>query len=60
MAQFTNQATLRYNGTITNSNVVTGEIREVISVTKTTLLDTYSRNGTITYLVSILNAGTAD
>lgn len=60
MAQFTNQATLRYNGTITNSNVVTGEIREVISVTKTTLLGTYSRNGTITYLVSILNSGTAD
>ena len=57
MAQFTNQATLRYNGTITNSNVVTGEIPETLKITKTPLLDTYTRNGTITYLVSIVNSG---
>ena len=34
MAIFTNQATLSYNNTTTTSNVVTGEIVEVLSATK--------------------------
>ena len=35
MPAFTNQATLRYNDTVTNSNIVTGEVVGVISATKT-------------------------
>lgn len=34
MATFTNQAQLSYNGIITNSNIATGQIIEVLSVTK--------------------------
>lgn len=60
MAQFTNQATLTYNGLITNSNIVVGELTEVLNVTKTPLFGTYSRGGTVTYLVSIVNSGTTE
>jgi hypothetical protein len=35
MATFFNQATLTYRGGATNSNIVTGEIREVLSANKT-------------------------
>ena len=35
MARFTNQAQLRYGDEVTNSNIVVGEIREVLSATKT-------------------------
>lgn len=59
MAIFTNQATLAYNDVITNSNITTGELLEVLSATKTAVVDTYGAGGDITYVVSILNAGTA-
>lgn len=59
MAIFTNQAILSYrNGTV-SSNVVTGEILEVLSATKNALTDTYSAGDTVTYVISILNTGTA-
>ena len=57
MATFTNQATLTYNNTVTTSNVVTGEIVEVLSATKTALTDTYRAGDTVTYVVSIVNSG---
>lgn len=57
MAIFTNQATLSYNNTTTTSNVVTGEIVEVLSATKTALTDTYRGGDTVTYVVSIVNSG---
>ena len=57
MATFTNQATLSYNNTTTTSNVVTGEIVEVLSATKTALTDTYRAGDTVTYVVSIVNTG---
>lgn len=57
MAIFTNQATLTYNNTSTNSNVVTGEIVEALAVTKTAITDTYNTNDVITYVVSIINSG---
>ena len=60
MAIFTNQATLSYrNGTV-NSNTVTGEILEALSVSKNALLDTYSRGDVITYVISIINSGDSD
>ncbi|MBP3321098.1 MAG: hypothetical protein J6M12_01980 [Clostridia bacterium] len=60
MAIFTNQARLTYNGQSVNSNVTTGEIIEVLSMSKVALDDSYRVGDTIVYAVSILNAGTAD
>ena len=59
MAQFTNQAQLSYNGTTVNSNVVVGEILEVVSADKTAVVDTYAADGTVSYAVSIVNTGSA-
>lgn len=58
MAQFTNQAQLRYGNAVTNSNIAVGEILEVLSVKKTAVSDTYRSNGNVTYVISILNSGT--
>lgn len=57
MARFTNQAQLRYGNAIANSNIAVGEILEVLSATKTAVRKNYGRNDTITYLVSVINAG---
>jgi len=57
MALFTNQATLRYNDTFTNSNIVTGQVVEVLSATKTALTPSYSPGDAVTYVVSIVNSG---
>ena len=59
MAIFTNQATLSYNNTVTTSNITTGELLEVLSVTKTALSGTYTPQDTVVYLVNLVNAGTA-
>lgn len=57
MAQFTNQARLSYSNGVVNSNVVLGEILEVVSATKTAIMDDYTRNDDITYVISGLNSG---
>ena len=57
MAQFTNQAQLSYNNTIVNSNVVVGEILEVVSSNKTAVVDTYTADSTVSYAISIINSG---
>ncbi len=57
MATFFNQATLSYNDTTTNSNIVTGELVEVLTATKTAVSDNYSAGDTVTYIVSIQNSG---
>lgn len=57
MATFTNQATLTYNGNVITSNIATGEIVEVLSATKTAVLDTYTQDSEITYVISIVNSG---
>ena len=48
MAQFTNQATLSYNGSVVNSNVAVGEILEALSAQKTAVRETYVAGDTIT------------
>ena len=58
MAIFTNQATLSYNDTTTMSNIVTGEIVEVLSAAKNALDDEYRLGDVITYVISIINSGT--
>ena len=60
MAIFTNQATLFYNDNVVNSNVVTGEIVQVLSVSKNALSDTYARGETITYIINIVNSSASD
>ena len=57
MAIFTNQATLTYNNTTTTSNIVTGEVLEVLSATKNSLNSQYRYDETITYVISINNTG---
>ena len=57
MAIFTNQAILSYRNGVVSSNIVTGEIIEVLTVTKDSLLDTYSTGDTVTYVVGIFNSG---
>lgn len=59
MAQFTNQASISYNGLTANSNIVTGEITRVLSVSKTSVSGSYRRGDTLTYAVSITNTGAA-
>lgn len=58
MATFFNQATLTYNDTIINSNITTGEIQEVLTITKAAVLDTYTQGDEITYVINIRNTGT--
>ena len=58
MPAFTNMATLTYNGNTINSNVVTGQIMEALSVVKTAVLPEYSVGEDVTYVVSIVNSGT--
>lgn len=57
MATFFNQATLTYNNNVTSSNIVTGELLEVLSVTKTAVPDSYRPGDAVTYVVSLVNAG---
>lgn len=59
MATFYNQATLSYRGRAVVSNITTGQTVEVLTVTKTALPATYRVGDTVTYVVSLLNAGTA-
>ena len=59
MASFTNVATLSYGGNQVSSNVVTGEIREVLTVSKTAVPAAYAVGDTITYVIYPINSGTA-
>ena len=58
MATFTNRATLSYNGRTVDSNTVTGTFLQTLSITKTALSDTYAAGDTVTYVVTLVNAGT--
>ena len=57
MASFFNQATLSYNGTVTSSNITTGEILEVLSATKTAVTNTYNTGDEIVFAVNFVNSG---
>ena len=58
MAQFTNQAQLSYNNETVTSNVVVGQLREVLSATKTAVNGSYRTGETVTYAVNLINSGT--
>ncbi len=57
MAVFTNQATLSYGNVQRNSNVVTGELLEQLSATKTAVATGYGAGDTVPYIISIVNSG---
>ena len=57
MPAFQNQATLSYNGISVTSNTVTGEIVDVLSVTKTAVPKTYTTGDEVTYVVNLINSG---
>lgn len=57
MAIFSNQATLTYNGTTTNSNIAYGEILDVLSAFKTTVEGSYTPGSLVTYVVTLRNTG---
>lgn len=57
MAIFTNRATLSYSGGVINSNTVTGELLEVLSVTKDAVSDVYADGDIVTYVVTVRNTG---
>lgn len=59
MATFTNQATLTYNGQTTISNVTVGELTETLTAAKTAVVPTYGTDGRVTYILSLVNSGTA-
>lgn len=59
MATFTNQATLSYNGVVTGSNIVTGEIVESLTAVKTAVSESYEAGGAVTYAISLVNASAA-
>ena len=57
MALFTNQATLTYNGSTTNSNIAYGELLDVLVATKTSVEGTYTPGDLVTYVVTLRNTG---
>ena len=59
MATFYNQATLSYSGGVVNSNITTGEIIEVLSASKTAVVNEYSQCSDVTYVINIVNSGNA-
>ena len=48
MATFFNQATLTYNNNVTSSNIVSGELLEVLTATKTAVPDSYRPGDAVT------------
>ena len=59
MAIFTNQATLTYNGSSTNSNIAYGELLDVLAATKTAVEGDYTPGESVTYVVTLRNTGNA-
>ena len=57
MATFTNQASLTYRNITRNSNIATGQILETLSATKSSVTTNYTPGDNITYVISIVNAG---
>ena len=57
MAIFSNQATLTYNGSTTNSNIAYGEILDALATSKTAIEGSYTPGGLVTYAVTLRNTG---
>lgn len=55
MASFTNQASLRYRGSVIASNVVTGELLVSVTMTKTSTDESYTAGQRVSYAIGIDN-----
>ncbi|MBQ8959957.1 MAG: hypothetical protein IJ071_01925 [Ruminococcus sp.] len=60
MAAFYNQATISVNGNVTSSNIVAGEITQVLSADKNSVIGTYSPESDTVFTVSMVNSGDTD
>lgn len=60
MAQFSNQATISYNGQTVNSNIITGEITQTLRFWKDASVNDYQTGDILTYVLSIQNFGTTN
>ena len=60
MASFTNQATLRFQGSVIRSNTVTGEMVLGVSISKTSVESAYAPGEQISYLISLVNNSTSE
>ena len=56
MAIFYNRATISFNGQSLNSNQVSGEILEALTMTKTAISGSYGIGDSVAYAVSIVNS----
>ena len=59
MATFFNTAQLSYNNRTINSNTVSAELVETLGVTKTPLNERYTQGDRVTYVINLINSGTA-
>lgn len=59
MATFSNRATMTYNGNTVSSNLVTGEIVQVLTMDKTAVGTEYEPGETVSYVINLRNSGTA-
>jgi len=60
MAIIYNQASLTFNGVITNSNVTSGEIVDTLTFTKTAISEDYARGDGVAYALSVVNGGATE
>ena len=60
MAAFSNQATLTYNGRTVASNLVTGQVVSPLTLTKTAGEDAYRPGDTVSYVITVVNDGSAN
>lgn len=60
MATFFNQASLSYNGNVTQSNITVGEIVGVLSASKEALTTVYSPGDKVTYVIGLVNSGNTE
>ena len=57
MATFFNQASLSYNGNVTQSNITVGEIVGVLTASKDALTTVYASGDKVTYVIALVNSG---
>ena len=60
MAQFTNFATLSYNGATLSSNTVVGELLEPLTVAKSAAAQEYAPGEDLAYIITLSNTSAAD
>lgn len=59
MPTFQNQATLYSNNSVIRSNIVTGQINEVLTITKTAVDNDYVQGENVTYVITLVNSSSS-